>query len=155
MCALLIQAAWRTLETQDVRSPDARDGADRRGGGRPINVPDATTIDSATIWPTERPARRARGAEWTRLGIGVVDGLLATGEIAGLAGCRSRRLHRLRVGVLAATSCHGADREAGTGRSWAVYDLVHKASTTSVVGCETAERRSLRSGRLSARLSAI
>jgi hypothetical protein len=31
----------------------------------------------------------------------------------------------------------------------------HKASTTSVVGCETAARRSLRSGRLSAGLSPV
>jgi hypothetical protein len=119
----------RTLEPQDVRPPDARDARDRHEGGHSINAP-SHAIDSGTICPRSGPFATPAALD---------EPALAQ---------HPRAVHALAE-PLAAPIGRGSESVVGGVRSG------HKASTTSVVGCETAERRSLRSGRLSAGLSPV
>ena len=106
-------------QSQDLRSPDARDAAlHPRGPGHPVNAPGATVVESQSVeslpqaptWPvnpkpiTSAPASQPAatgddGIDWGTIAIGVGLTLIAVGGFALVANRRRGGTPRLRASV--------------------------------------------------------
>jgi len=117
MHASFAQAAAKSQQQQDFRSPDTIDAARLRGhAAAAVNAPGATAADSATrpaprshpaapTWPVNPPpltpahtvnAIDDGGTDWMPIAFGLVGGLLAVGAVAFLT-IRRRRTHGVRL----------------------------------------------------------
>ena len=121
--ASFAEAAAKSQQQQDLRSPDAIEAGGLRGHAAAqarrdaaVNAPGATAVDSATrpaprtaatppTWPVNpqpiTPAHTVKvvddgGVDWTPIALGIVGGLLAVGAVAFLT-TRRRRTQRLRM----------------------------------------------------------
>ena len=100
MHAQLGQSA-AAANTQDLRSPDARDAALNAVRPAPaVNAPGATAVDSQSKLPAAHSAPVAPaddGVDWTTIALGIAGSLIAVGGIALLANRRTRQTHRVRA----------------------------------------------------------
>ena len=110
MHASFAQAAAKSQQQQDLRSPDAIDAARLRGhAAAAVNAPGATAADSATrpappTWPVNpppiTPAHTVKavddgGIDWMPITLGILGGVLAVGAV--VLTTRRRRTHGVRL----------------------------------------------------------
>jgi hypothetical protein len=98
-------AAAKERESQDLRSPDARDAAVHPRRAVPV-APDAvrdaapaTQANAQPVAPAEKPApaHSDPGVDWLPIALGVAASLLAIASLVALNSRRSRRPQRARV----------------------------------------------------------